>query len=347
MPLRGELLSPEGLEERAKALAAVFMLEPASRADGHDVLPRLVANLRVLNAAYRSLADDTHRGVAVPPAAEWLLDNFHLVEAEARAARHDLPVRYYRKLPKLAGREFSGKARVHMMALELIRHGDGRLDAERLTRFVLAFQTVAPLTIGELWAWPSMLKLALLETLRLLADGIIAAAARQEADVALARLERGDTPPGALPDPLPSAFVASSGGGRASTTRASLPWLPRWRGLSPPDNARGGVRFRVPAPGHRSGLHQQHGDEPQAVRDAGLRRFVEQVSPMEVILRGPGRGIPADGLRQSDRYRRAVEDLAARAAKRRCELPCAPWRAPAGRRSIRESATRKRTSAIT
>ena len=99
--------------------------------------------------------------------------------------RHDLPARYYRKLPKLAARELSGKARVHAMAVELIRHGDGRLDPERLARFVQAFQTVAPLTIGELWAWPSMLKLALLENLRRLPEGSSpAGAARRQADAA-------------------------------------------------------------------------------------------------------------------------------------------------------------------
>ena len=208
LPLRGELLSLAGLEERAKLLAAGFTLAPISRAAGHDVLPRLDANVEVLDAAYRSLADDIHRGAAVAPAAEWLLDNFHLVEAQARAVRRDLPVRYYRTLPKLATREFAGRARIHALALELIRYSDGRLDAERLTRFVLAFQTVAPLSIGELWALPSMLKLALLENLRILTDGILAGrTARLAADRAFARLEKGG-PPGALPAPLPSAFVA-------------------------------------------------------------------------------------------------------------------------------------------
>src|SRR5664279_3976454 len=181
VPLRGELLGLESLEERAKTLAGVFTLARDSGAGRHDIRTRLDANLRVLREAYRLLAGDVRRGDAVDPAAEWLLDNFHLVESETHAVRHDLPVRYYRKLPKLAAREFSGNARIHAMALELIRHGDVRLDAERLTRFILAFQTVAPLTIGELWAWPTMLKLA--------------------------RLAKGD-PPGSLPDPLPNAFVA-------------------------------------------------------------------------------------------------------------------------------------------
>jgi cyclic beta-1,2-glucan synthetase len=102
LPLRGELLSVEGLEERAKSLATLFAPVPAVRASGRNVLPRLAENLVALAAAYRSLADDVHRGLAVPPAAEWLLDNFHLVESEALAVRHDLPERYYRKLLRVA-----------------------------------------------------------------------------------------------------------------------------------------------------------------------------------------------------------------------------------------------------
>ncbi len=313
MPLRGELLSPEGLEERAKTLAAVFTLVPASRAGGHDELPRLEGNIRVLNAAYRSLADDVHRGVAVPPAAEWLLDNFHLVESEARAVRHDLPVRYYRKLPKLAAREFSGKARIHAMALELIRHGDGRLDAERLTRFVLAFQTVAPLTIGELWAWPSMLKLALLENLRLLTDGILAGrAARLEADVALARLENGDTA-GSLPDPLPSAFVAQlrqrmrEYDPRVSPLAAAVEQALAARGTTPEDAVR--------SENQRQATDQvSTGNTVTSLRFCATldwSRFVELVSPVEEILRRDPSGVyPRMDFASRDRYRHAVEELA-------------------------------------
>src|SRR6187455_1806226 len=173
LPLRGEVLSLESLEERAKTLAAVFTLARDPANVRHDVLAQLRDNMAVLRSAYRLLAEDVRRGAVVDPAVEWLLDNFHLLASQARALRHDLPVRYYRKLPKLAAREFSGQARIYAMAIELIRHGDGRLDMERLTRFMLAYQSVAPLTLGELWAWPIMLKLALLENLRILTAGIL------------------------------------------------------------------------------------------------------------------------------------------------------------------------------
>ena len=64
------------------------------------------------------------------------------------------------------------------MAVELIRHSDSRLDRQQLTQFLNSYQRVAPLTIGELWAWPSMLKLALIENLRRLADELLAGARR-------------------------------------------------------------------------------------------------------------------------------------------------------------------------
>ncbi|MBZ5586975.1 MAG: carbohydrate-binding protein [Acidobacteriia bacterium] len=312
-PLRGELLSPEGLEERAKTLAAVFTLGPASRPGGYGVLPRLEGNIRALSAAYRSLADDVHQGVAVPPAAEWLLDNFHLIESEARAVLHDLPVRYYRKLPKLAEREFSGKARIHAMALELIRHGDGRLDAERLRRFVLAFQTVAPLTIGELWAWPSMLKLALLENLRLLTDGILAGrAARLEADGVLARLESGEAA-ASLPDPLQSAFVAQ-------LRQRMREYDPRVSPLAEAVERALAVRGTTPEDAVRSENQRQATDQVSTGNTVtSLRfcatldwsRFVEQVSPVEEILRRDPAGVYARmDFASRDRYRHAVEDLA-------------------------------------
>jgi len=119
----------------------------------------------------------------ITPAAEWLLDNFHLVEGELREVRRHVPTRYYRELPKLAVRGLAGTARVYAMAVELLRYSDARLDALRLNRFVYAYQTVAPLSIGELWAWPSMLKLALIEHLRRLSEELLESrAGRREAD---------------------------------------------------------------------------------------------------------------------------------------------------------------------
>ncbi|HEY6106420.1 MAG TPA: hypothetical protein VIV59_10585, partial [Anaeromyxobacteraceae bacterium] len=130
-PLRDELLSIERLDERARSLAARFTLDP-SRRSARSVFPRFDDNVRLLRDGYRTLADDVHRGEFVTPAAEWLLDNFHLVASEVRDVRQNLPRGYYRELPKLASRELAGSARVYELAVELIRHSDSRLDRPQL-----------------------------------------------------------------------------------------------------------------------------------------------------------------------------------------------------------------------
>jgi cyclic beta-1,2-glucan synthetase len=208
-PFRDELLSIERLEERAKALAARFTLDPKPRRRARRAFPRLDDNARALREAYQIMADDVHQGAFVTPATEWILDNFHVVASEVRAIRQDLPRGYYRELPKLALREQAGTARVYAMAVEIIRHSDSRLDRAKLVRFMNSYQTVAPLTIGELWAWPSMLKLALIENLRRLADKTLESrAARRAADAYVALIDsagKGALPP--LPPVLHTAFV--------------------------------------------------------------------------------------------------------------------------------------------
>src|SRR2546428_10675813 len=103
----------------------------------------------------------------------------------------------------------AGIAGVSARSRELIRHTDGRLDRHQLVRFMVAYQTVAPLTIGELWAWPSMLKLALLESLRRLADETLQGRdARLAADGYLAQIGGAeDTAPLALPEVLETAYL--------------------------------------------------------------------------------------------------------------------------------------------
>ena len=207
-PFRDALLSIEGLDERALALAASLTLDPNPRRRPRDTHPRFQDNVRVLRLAYGALADDVGAGQFVGPAAEWLLDNFHLVTAEIAEISRNLPRAYSRTLPVLASREHAGQARIYAIAVELVRHSDSRLTRSRLAQFLNSYQRVAPLTIGELWAWPSVLKLALIENLRRLADELLTArAARAAADryvSSSAERAGGATAPPARAD---SAFI--------------------------------------------------------------------------------------------------------------------------------------------
>ncbi|MDZ4771908.1 MAG: glucoamylase family protein [Planctomycetota bacterium] len=312
-PLRGEILSLEGLEERGKTLAAVFTLARDARGPRHDVLAELASNLSALRRAQHILADDVQAGEVVDPAVEWLLDNFHLLDSQARALQLDLPARYYKKLPKLSAREFSGQARIHAMAIELVRHGDGRLDSERLTRFILAYQGIAPLTLGELWAWPIMLKLALIRNARVLTEGICRGrSARLQANAALLRVESGANPE-PLHENLHSAFVAQ-------LRQRRLEHDPRVAALHDRVEAALALKGVNAEAVVRSEYQRQATDQASLGNTfTSLRfcanldwtRFVEQVSQVEQILRrDPSGDYMRMDFHSRDRYRHAVEELA-------------------------------------
>ncbi len=162
-------------------MAATFAVAPTARRRALNIYPRYAENARVLREAYRVLAGDVRARRAATAAAEWLLDNFHVVSAEIRSVQRNLPRTYYRGLPTLTSPGHRGHARIYVIAIELIRHSDSRLDPQQLALFLQSYQRVAPLTIGELWAWPSMLKLALIENLRRLAEEIMAARGERQA----------------------------------------------------------------------------------------------------------------------------------------------------------------------
>ena len=163
--------------------------------------------MRALREVYSALADDA-RQEAMSPAAEWLLDNFHIIAAAARDIHHDLPPSFFKRLPRVASDEFAGLPRIYALALELIGCSAGRLEAQRLQRFIGAFQSITPLTMGELWAWPSALKLALLDHLRMRADGLAASRAhRMAADRLATEFETEPTRLHAWPKQVHHAFV--------------------------------------------------------------------------------------------------------------------------------------------
>ena len=180
--IREELFGSERLEEHAESLAAAQQITPRSRVR-RPLAARLKDNEAVLLKAYRVIGGAAGEGRDVTPAAEWLLDNYHLVEEQIREIRDDLPPGYYRQLPKLADGPFAGYPRVFGIAWAFVAHTDSHFDPEMLCRFVRAYQRVESLTIGELWAVAITLRIVLVENLRRVAQRIVSSrAARREAD---------------------------------------------------------------------------------------------------------------------------------------------------------------------
>jgi cyclic beta-1,2-glucan synthetase len=310
-----ELLSIELLEEHARRLAALLSLARRPLGKGRTHLRQLNDHTRALRAVYRALAEDA-RGEAMPPAAEWLLDNFHIISAAARDIYHDLPPSFFKRLPRVATDEFAGFPRIYALALELIRSSDGRLDAQRLQRFIGAFQSVTPLTMGELWAWPSALKLALLDHLRVRADVLAASRAhRIAADRLAAKMEAAPEETfDRWPEQIHHAFVtrllqrSRVGGAVASALRRQLDLALEARDQTIEDAIRA------------EGQHQAAEQAGMANLIGSLRlistfdwsEFFESVSLVEQVLQRDPAGVYGRmDFRSRDRYRHAVEELAA------------------------------------
>jgi cyclic beta-1,2-glucan synthetase len=169
-PLRSELFSTDQMKQHGKILAGMHQLKSGRPRD--RLLLRLTENERILREVHNLLTEDIKADQRVTPAGEWLLDNFYVIEEQIRMSRRHLPKGYSRELPYLLNGLSAHLPRVYDIALETISHSDGRVDPEILTNFLVAYQSVTILKLGELWAIPIMLRLALIENLRRIAARI-------------------------------------------------------------------------------------------------------------------------------------------------------------------------------
>ncbi len=323
LPLRSELFSAEQMERYGKTLAQEHRLTPLRSRD--QLLPRLAANENVLIGVCKQLTAAVSGNQRISPAGEWLLDNFHLVEEQIRIAKRHLPRGYSRELPRLEFGPSAGLPRVYDIALETIAHGDGRVDADSLSRFVAAYQSVTTLKLGELWAIPIMLRLALIENLRRV--GMRIASGRSERDLANTWADRmmqtAERDPKSLilviadmarsTPPMRSAFVAElarRSQGQTAALALALTWIEQWLAESHLT-----IEQLV-----QSENQQQASDQVSISNSIGSlrslsaidwREFVESNAVVEKLLRQDPQGVyGAMEFATRDRYRHATERIA-------------------------------------
>ena len=179
--IRAELFGAQRFEEHGRSLAQAQTVR-TSKGWGNNLsfFPRVQENLAALRQAYDYIATVSQNGQYVTPAAEWLLDNFHLVEAQLQQIQEGLPRSYYADLPKLAHKPLEGLPRVYGIAWAYVAHTDSVLEPALFNAFLKAYQEVNQLSLGELWALPTTLRVVLLENLRRVADHIAEGKAGRE-----------------------------------------------------------------------------------------------------------------------------------------------------------------------
>nr|WP_202416964.1 glucoamylase family protein [Duganella qianjiadongensis] len=316
------------MAQHGKTLASHHRLSTHGGAD--RLLVRLAQNATLIDATCSELTAAVKQGRQITPASEWLLDNFYLIEEQIRIARRHLPRNYSRQLPRLDGDALPACPRVYRIALEIIAHGDGRVDPESLCRFVAAYQEVASLQLGELWAIPIMLRLALIENLRRVAVRV--ADNRRQRDLANHWADQmtavAETNPSGLillvadmarsNPPITSAFVAELARrlqGQSPALTLALSWITHRLA-----EAGQTIEQQIQAE-----IQQQAADQVSIANSIGSLRFlgtmdwqefVETMSVVEQTLRQDPAGVYAQmAFATRDLYRHAIEKIA-----RRC--PC-------------------------
>jgi cyclic beta-1,2-glucan synthetase len=330
-PIRGELLGPDRLAERARTIARAQLLHaPGEGAGTAPLLTRLDDTRRVLATARARLTAAADGDADVGPAGEWLLDNFHVIDEHVHEVRESLPRGYYRELPELATGLLAGYPRVYEIAIALIGHTEGRIDRGNTTLFVGAFQEVSPLSLGELWAVPAMLRLGLIESVRRMALrtvqrlDAVEAADRWAARIIDHGVRDNGGDPGVLKEflashpPLTPVFVSRFLQQLRLADQAVTPlaWIEPWlteEGV--------GADEAAARANERLALTQvMTANSITSLREIGRldwRTFVEQQSALEAVLRAEPAGVyPQMTFATRDRYRHVVERIA-----RRTRLP--------------------------
>ena len=193
-PIRSEIFGLQRFAQHGRSLGETHRAGSASAGEGL-FFPRLRNNIRTLRAAHRYIGAQASSGYDISPAAEWLLDNFHLIESQLKEIHEGLPRSYFRTLPVLLDEPLAGLPRIYGVAWAFVAHTDGAFDEALLAQFLGAYQETRELKLSEMWALPTTLRVVLIENLRRLAERLAAnKAARETANLCCDRLDSLSVP---------------------------------------------------------------------------------------------------------------------------------------------------------
>ena len=158
------------------------------------IFPKLEDDNRILIQAYRSTNEDVKSKKDIVPAAEWLLDNFYIIEEQVKEIQHSLPRNFLNELPVLSKGPHIRYPRIYHIAVEMVQFSESRMDDGFILQFLSEYQKETPLRSGELWALPLMIRIALIQKIRGITEYIMEsqrerASAEQWADLLLKALK--------------------------------------------------------------------------------------------------------------------------------------------------------------
>ncbi len=327
-----EPMTIEMLREEASKLAISLERTCTGGDDGRSLLKRLQKSNRMLQFLRHDIVDAEYIEQTIPSSAEWLLDNMYVIEGGIEDVKLNLPKKYYKELPKILNGSLNGLPRIYALAIELVKNTVGGINRENIIHFLECYQSDHPLTIGELWAFPLMLRLRLIEWVEFLAihvdnrmregelanfwgNRLLNAALHEPTrlPVFLADLSNKQTPF--------SGHFAEELLAHLFDEEAIIPMVRKWLE----------ERFRSPLD---EILHQEHLNETseQVVFSNAIRSLItlsqlswpdifETVSPVDTILREDFTGIYSKmDFTTRNCYRETVEEIARRIHLKEVEI---------------------------
>ena len=353
-PLRAEIFGPDQLEAHAKSLAAEHSVDP--KPGPERLLRRLAENDRIIRESHKTIVETAREHGRLGGVAEWLLDNFYLIEEQVALARDVFPPGYSRELPWLRHGPLKGYPRVYDVALELVIHTDGRVDLENLTRFVKAYQTAIALEPGRTLGVADHAPVGASENLRRVANRVVSRQrqqalakvwARRFLDAAprapelliteLAEFVRSNPP---LSAPFIAAFTADIEG-ESPALRLIINWIEQKL------SERGQTLETI----QRAESQEEAADQVsiggsisslRVLSAVSWRDAVESLSATDAALRRDPLGVYGQmDFRSRDRYRRLIEKLARRSKRREEEVAEAAIHLAADRRRKPEAEQRE------
>ena len=321
----GTHFSPAQIAEYAFHFARKQKVDPQLQS-GTELLKRLKRSSRWVKSACADMAAARRLEQKATLVADWILDNEYILERNTRDVLRNLPQRYYRQLPVLASEPFCGMPYIYGLAKNLVSHTELRLDRDNILAFIQAYQTEHVLTIGELWAIPLMLRIALIESIqntvitamedlrqRRLADfwaNRLIVANRSDSNTlfrVLAELSKKETPP----SPYFSAQLVGLLYDEPAVLSPVQSWLERVHNTRLHD-------LKLQEQKRQTVEQLSCSNAFTSLRQLALldwREMFEMLSRVEQILRRDPSGIYSEmDFATRDRCRKVVEELASRSA---------------------------------
>lgn len=306
--------------EHAKRLGIEHRIEYRPH-KSHELLARLDRAYQLIRETCTELSVAYRLEQGTSATAEWILDNEYIIASNVRDIRINLPTAFNRRLPTLTAGKAKGLPRIYDLARKMISDTELRLDKDNIIAFIDAYQSSCPLTIGELWAIPQMLRIALIESVSDLAlKASTELRERESADFWAHRLIKANRQGSdqlfsilaklALMFPNPSPYFASQLIEQLYDEETILVFVQEW------------LEHIYHQPLSGIGLREQNRQAKDQIsisnafmslRQLALldwRKIFESLSQVERLLRGEPCGIyPGMDFDTRDRYRRVIEEL--------------------------------------